>query len=105
MASTRCALGELWRGEERADIFGARTFAMRIWLKPDKMAALNISPRGPLIYPTEVWMDADSDGVAAVKREVAGRTVTGVVLLVWLSAALSGLFTIVPTAILHAILR
>jgi multidrug efflux pump len=29
---------------QRAEIFGARTFAMRIWLKPDKMAALNISP-------------------------------------------------------------
>ncbi|MBU6951385.1 efflux RND transporter permease subunit [Hahella sp. HN01] len=31
-------------GVQRADIFGARTFAMRIWLKPDHMAALNISP-------------------------------------------------------------
>ncbi|HBG72807.1 MAG TPA: multidrug efflux protein, partial [Deltaproteobacteria bacterium] len=31
-------------GVERADILGARTFAMRIWLKPDRMAAFNISP-------------------------------------------------------------
>ena len=31
-------------GVQRADILGDRTFAMRIWLKPDKMAALNISP-------------------------------------------------------------
>ena len=31
-------------GVQRADILGARTFAMRLWLKPDKMAALNISP-------------------------------------------------------------
>ncbi|MES2693484.1 MAG: efflux RND transporter permease subunit, partial [Verrucomicrobiota bacterium] len=31
-------------GVQRADILGARTFAMRIWLKTDKMAALNISP-------------------------------------------------------------
>src|SRR5512146_3530495 len=31
-------------GVERADILGNRTFAMRIWLKPDKMAALGISP-------------------------------------------------------------
>src|SRR5262249_58954484 len=31
-------------GVQRADILGERTFAMRIWLKPDKMAALNISP-------------------------------------------------------------
>ncbi len=31
-------------GVQRADILGARTFAMRIWLKPDRMAALNMSP-------------------------------------------------------------
>src|SRR5213594_878861 len=31
-------------GVQRADILGGRTFAMRIWLKPDKMAALGISP-------------------------------------------------------------
>jgi len=31
-------------GVQRADILGQRTFAMRIWLKPDRMAALNISP-------------------------------------------------------------
>jgi multidrug efflux pump len=31
-------------GVQRADILGARTFAMRIWLKPDKMAALSVSP-------------------------------------------------------------
>jgi multidrug efflux pump len=31
-------------GVQRADILGARTFAMRIWLKPDRMAAHNISP-------------------------------------------------------------
>ena len=32
------------QGVQRADILGARTFAMRVWLKPDKMAALNMSP-------------------------------------------------------------
>ncbi|HTL68837.1 MAG TPA: efflux RND transporter permease subunit [Lacunisphaera sp.] len=32
------------QGVQRADILGARTFAMRVWLKPEKMAALNISP-------------------------------------------------------------
>ena len=32
------------QGVQRADILGARTFAMRIWLKPDQMAAHNISP-------------------------------------------------------------
>jgi multidrug efflux pump len=31
-------------GVQRADILGARTFAMRIWLKPDRMAAMNVSP-------------------------------------------------------------
>jgi multidrug efflux pump len=31
-------------GVQRADILGDRTFAMRIWLKPDKMASLNIPP-------------------------------------------------------------
>ncbi|HWX92014.1 MAG TPA: efflux RND transporter permease subunit, partial [Terriglobales bacterium] len=30
-------------GVQRADILGDRTFAMRVWLKPDKMAALGIS--------------------------------------------------------------
>src|SRR6185369_14296297 len=31
-------------GVQRAQILGDRTFAMRVWLKPDKMAALGISP-------------------------------------------------------------
>src|SRR3989449_5789605 len=31
-------------GVQRADILGGRTFAMRIWLKPDRMAALGIAP-------------------------------------------------------------
>jgi multidrug efflux pump len=31
-------------GVQRADILGDRTFAMRIWLKPDKMAAIGLSP-------------------------------------------------------------
>jgi multidrug efflux pump len=31
-------------GVQRADILGARTFAMRIWLKPERMAAYNLSP-------------------------------------------------------------
>jgi multidrug efflux pump len=32
------------QGVQRADVLGARTFAMRIWLKPDRMAAQDISP-------------------------------------------------------------
>ena len=35
-------------GVQRADILGGRTFAMRVWLKPDRMAARGLSP-------SEVW--------------------------------------------------
>lgn len=31
-------------GIQRADILGARVFAMRVWLKPDRMAAFHITP-------------------------------------------------------------
>jgi len=31
-------------GVQKAEIYGDRTFAMRVWLKPDKMAAYGISP-------------------------------------------------------------
>lgn len=31
-------------GVQRADVLGARTFAMRVWLKPGEMAARNITP-------------------------------------------------------------
>jgi multidrug efflux pump len=31
-------------GVQRAEILGGRTFAMRVWLKPERMASLNISP-------------------------------------------------------------
>jgi multidrug efflux pump len=31
-------------GVQRADILGGRTFAMRVWLKPDRMAAHGLSP-------------------------------------------------------------
>jgi multidrug efflux pump len=31
-------------GVQRADLLGGRTFAMRIWLKPDRLAAFNVSP-------------------------------------------------------------
>ncbi|MCB0323027.1 MAG: efflux RND transporter permease subunit [Bdellovibrionales bacterium] len=33
------------QGVQRADILGARTFAMRLWLKPDRMAAMGVSPQ------------------------------------------------------------
>src|SRR4051795_8047740 len=31
-------------GVQKADILGGRTFAMRVWMKPERMAALSISP-------------------------------------------------------------
>jgi multidrug efflux pump len=31
-------------GIQRAEILGGRTFALRAWLKPDRMASLNVSP-------------------------------------------------------------
>jgi multidrug efflux pump len=31
-------------GVQKADILGGRTFAIRAWLKPERMAALNVSP-------------------------------------------------------------
>ena len=31
-------------GVQRAEILGGRTFALRAWLKPERMAALNVSP-------------------------------------------------------------
>jgi multidrug efflux pump len=31
-------------GVQRAEILGGRTFAMRVWLKPERMAAMGISP-------------------------------------------------------------
>src|SRR5437763_5045190 len=31
-------------GVQKADILGGRVFAMRIWMKPERMAALNVSP-------------------------------------------------------------
>ncbi|MGI6525759.1 MAG: efflux RND transporter permease subunit [Bdellovibrionota bacterium] len=31
-------------GVQRAEILGERTFAMRLWLKPDRMAAMKLSP-------------------------------------------------------------
>ncbi|HET9482987.1 MAG TPA: efflux RND transporter permease subunit, partial [Xanthomonadales bacterium] len=32
------------QGVQKAEILGGRTFAMRVWLMPDRMAALNVSP-------------------------------------------------------------
>src|SRR5437899_1946909 len=31
-------------GVQKADILGGRTFAMRVWMKPDRISALNVRP-------------------------------------------------------------
>jgi multidrug efflux pump len=31
-------------GVQKAEVLGARTYAMRVWLKPERLAALNVSP-------------------------------------------------------------
>ena len=49
------------QGVQRAEILGARTFAMRIWLKPDRMAALNVSPaqvRAAQVGPASTFLVA-----------------------------------------------
>ena len=81
-------------GVQRADILGARTFAMRIWLKPDQMAAHGIAPstvRDALArnnylsalgqhqgldgvgQPRRQHRSADAGGVPAAGRQGAGR--------------------------------
>src|SRR5712672_4755811 len=55
-------------GVQRADILGGRTFAMRIWLKPDKMAAYNISP-------TEVRQSLAANNYLAAVGQTKGQFV------------------------------
>ena len=42
-------------------------------------ALLNGNPRGPLIYPNEVWVSAGRDGQTAIKAQLASGAVTGTV--------------------------
>ena len=62
-------------GVQRADILGDRTFAMRIWLKPDQMAALGISPsavRDALArnnYLSALGQHQGLDGVGEPRRQ------------------------------------
>ena len=50
-------------GVQRADILGDRTFAMRIWLKPDQMAAHGISPSAlrEALAPEQLSVGARAD--------------------------------------------
>jgi multidrug efflux pump len=52
-------------GVQRAEILGARNFAMRVWLKPDRMAALGISP-------TEVRRALDANNYLAAVGQTKG---------------------------------
>lgn len=86
-------------GVQKADVLGGRTFAMRIWLKPERMAALNVTPvqvravlsannvqaavgqtRGSY---TQVNLSADSDlkSVDDFKRLVVRNSAEGIIRL------------------------
>src|ERR671938_762997 len=57
-------------GVQKAQIFGDRTFAMRVWLKPDRMAALGISP-------SQVWSALAANNYLAALGSTKG-TMTSV---------------------------
>ncbi len=55
-------------GVQRADVLGGRTFAMRIWLKPDRMAAHNLSA-------SQVWNTlAANNSLSALGRTKGSMT-------------------------------
>ena len=56
-------------GVQSADILGNRTFAMRAWLKPDKMAALGITP-------SDVYTALQQNNVLAAVGSTKGSNVT-----------------------------
>src|SRR6201997_1952446 len=56
-------------GVQKADILGARVFAMRIWLKPERMAALGISP-------SQVWTALGSNNYLSALGNTKGSMVS-----------------------------
>ena len=56
-------------GVQKADIRGARTFAMRIWLKPDRMAAMGISA-------SQVYKALESNNYLAALGNTKGSMVS-----------------------------
>ncbi len=52
-------------GVQKAEVLGGRTFAMRVWLKSERMAALNISP-------TQVWQALAANNVQAALGQTRG---------------------------------
>lgn len=60
-------------GVQKAEVLGARTFAMRIWLKPERLAALGISPQ-------EVWRALEkNNSLSAVGLTKGGLTSTNLI--------------------------
>ena len=55
-------------GVQRADILGGRTFALRAWLKPDRMAALGVSP-------SQVWQALAANNHLAAVGQTKGALV------------------------------
>src|ERR1043166_8591289 len=55
-------------GVQRADILAGRTFAMRIWLHPDRMAALNINP-------SQVWQSLTANNFLSAGGHTKGSLV------------------------------
>jgi multidrug efflux pump len=55
-------------GVQRADILAGRTFAMRIWLHPDRMAALNINP-------SQVWQSLTANNFLSAVGHTKGSLV------------------------------
>ena len=56
-------------GVQKADILGGRTFAMRVWLKPDRMAAMGISPR-------DVYTALDQNNALSAPGSTRGQMVS-----------------------------
>jgi multidrug efflux pump len=56
-------------GVQSAEILGGRTFAMRIWLKPDRLAALGISP-------TQVYQALANNNALAAVGATKGNAIT-----------------------------
>lgn len=56
-------------GVQKADILGARTFAMRVWLKPDAMAARGVSP-------AKVWQALRQNNTVAAPGSTKGSMVS-----------------------------
>jgi len=59
----------------------------------------------PIGRPRPAWPIGIALVVAALSVVVAGLMTFAVTLMIWLSFAISGLFTIMPAALLHALLR